>query len=671
MNPQGKRYGKWLGIGVGLMLTLSACQIGTNEETTAPAQVTRSTAAESRPIAMTSDGAQVITANIDVPTITVVDTKTRQVTAEIKVGKEPRNIALSPDNQVAYVTAMYDDKVDVIDLSKQKMTATIDVPFQPFGIVTSPDGGRLYVTSYRGSYVAVIDTQTRKVTEKIKVDAEPRGLAISADGKTLYVSHYIHGHLSAINTDTLKVDKVIPLAETPEPASHDPKVSQGLPGMVENMTFSPDGKLLWLPHLLTNVDTNIQFESTIFPTVSIVDTAKKAEQADERKHLFQQINITNTKNETEIVSNPADVAFLPDASKAFVVLGGSEDLLTFDLKRGGKATHLLRRIPGDNPRGMVLSPDGQTLYVHNAMSHDLVTIATGGNDPYKKPQVDGDAISLISEDPLPVDVRAGKRIFFSANSDEYAADITGKNWMSCASCHFDGEINGLTLQTPKGPRNTPSNVLATKTGLMTWDGGRDEFADYLHTVQDEMGGMMKFDPTQPLPPDVQLMYDQLEAYLDHVDTFPVPKSPYRQPDGQLTAQAALGEELFNGKAGCITCHATDTDFTDSPKAVDAKTGELTTANTAFIHDVGTGTKADVGNPKGDGRGHYQNPRKPGFFDTPTLRGVWATAPYLHDGSAQTIYDVLVTRNTAGKHGNVQGLSKDEIEALVEYVNSIE
>jgi cytochrome c peroxidase len=350
-------------------------------------------------------------------------------------------------------------------------------------------------------------------------------------------------------------------------------------------------------------------------------------------------------------------------------MGGSEDLLTFDLRRGGRASQLLRRLPGANPRGIVISPDGTTLYIHNAMSHDLVFVDTGGVNPYKKAKVSGEPLALIGHDPLPPDVRAGKVLFFSANSDRFAAPITGKNWMSCASCHFDGEINGLTMLTPKGPRNVPSNVLSTKTGLMTWDGSRDDFADYLLTVQNEMGGMTQFDPTKPLPPDVQKMFDQLFAYLNYRESLPVPKSPYRLPNGELTPLARQGEALFKGKAGCITCHALPY-FTDSAKAVDAN-GRLTVLNRSYLHDVGTGTAADVGAVQGDGRAHFRNPRRPGEFDTPTLRGVWATPPYLHDGSAATIDEVLTERNPHNRHGNVQVLTEQERKALVEYVLSLD
>jgi hypothetical protein len=59
------------------------------------------------------------------------------------------------------------------------------------------------------------------------------------------------------------------------------------------------------------------------------------------------------------------------------------------------------------------------------------------------------------------------------------------------------------------------------------------------------------------------------------------------------------------------------------------------------------------------------------IDTPMLPGVAATAPYLHDGSAATLRDVLVTANPLGLHGSVSGLSAAEIDSLVEYLLELE
>lgn len=54
------------------------------------------------------------------------------------------------------------------------------------------------------------------------------------------------------------------------------------------------------------------------------------------------------------------------------------------------------------------------------------------------------------------------------------------------------------------------------------------------------------------------------------------------------------------------------------------------------------------------------------WDTPTLREVWRTAPYLFDGRAATMEDVFKVH----KHGIEKKVSQKEIKALTEYVNSL-
>lgn len=132
--------------------------------------------------------------------------------------------------------------------------------------------------------------------------------------------------------------------------------------------------------------------------------------------------------------------------------------------------------------GMALTPDGDALYVNNGNRHDLATIRTAGDA-----KAEAKTLKLIAKDPLSQEVRLGKTVFMSANSDEYP--VTQQHWMSCASCHASGETDGLTLMAGKGPRNVPSNVGAMETGLLLWDGSRGDLTDYIHTVQDAMGGM--------------------------------------------------------------------------------------------------------------------------------------------------------------------------------------
>ena len=114
---------------------------------------------------------------------------------------------------------------------------------------------------------------------------------------------------------------------------------------------------------------------------------------------------------------------------------------------------------------------------------------------------------------------------------------------------------------------------------------------------------------------------------------PVP-SPYLV-NGKLNKTAKQGEALFV-QAGCHLCH----------------NGEYLTDGKKY--DVGTGIEEYTGVP----------------FDTPTLREVWRTAPYLYNGSAVTIKDVLTTLNKNDQHGVTSNMTEQEIEALEQYILSL-
>lgn len=58
------------------------------------------------------------------------------------------------------------------------------------------------------------------------------------------------------------------------------------------------------------------------------------------------------------------------------------------------------------------------------------------------------------------------------------------------------------------------------------------------------------------------------------------------------------------------------------------------------------------------------------FDTPTLIELWRTAPFLHDGSAPTLLDLLTAHNKGDAHGKTSKLSKEDLDALVEYLLSL-
>jgi cytochrome c peroxidase len=133
----------------------------------------------------------------------------------------------------------------------------------------------------------------------------------------------------------------------------------------------------------------------------------------------------------------------------------------------------------------------------------------------------------------------------------------------------------------------------------------------------------------PSDEDVKDLY----AYMTSLRPQP---SPHLTADGQLSSAAQRGKNLFEGKADCVGCHP-------GPYFTDKK-----------MHNVGV-----VSPNEPDGR-----------YDTPSLIEAHRTAPYLHDGRALTIKDVLTTHNHRDAHGKTSSLSEEEIDELCAYLLSL-
>ena len=112
------------------------------------------------------------------------------------------------------------------------------------------------------------------------------------------------------------------------------------------------------------------------------------------------------------------------------------------------------------------------------------------------------------------------------------------------------------------------------------------------------------------------------------------QSPYLVK-GWMSKSAKRGRRLFN-KAGCASCHP-------SPLYTDLKK-----------YNIGTGKGLDENQS----------------FDTPTLIEAWRTAPYLYDGRAETIKEVLTRHNDGDKHGKTSALTDEEINSLAAFLLSL-
>jgi cytochrome c peroxidase len=264
-------------------------------------------------------------------------------------------------------------------------------------------------------------------------------------------------------------------------------------------------------------------------------------------------------------------------------------------------------------------------------------------------------IPVVESETLAPEVLAGKQVFYDSEDGR----MTQEGYISCGTCHFEGFEDGRVwdfTERGEGLRNNISLLgrRGAGHGRVHWSANFDEIQDFEHDIRSAFGGLGFIDDpafdTSPIGTPLgepkagaSADLDALAAFVESLDA--VHRSPFRAPDGSLTEDGEAGEEIF-ARLGCDECHG-GPDFTDSI--------------TGVVYDVGTMTDLSGQRLGGPLEG----------IDTPTLLGVWETAPYLHDGSAPTLRDVLVTRNHDDRHGAVSTLTDEEVDQLVAYLLQID
>jgi YVTN family beta-propeller protein len=113
----------------------------------------------------------------------------------IKVGSEPNKMALSKDGSRLYVANGDSDSLSVIGTEKEVVLATIDLRREgyrytganPNSVALSPDEKTLYVTLGGENAVAIVNLREGEVEGRIPTAWYPNSVTVSADGKRLFV----------------------------------------------------------------------------------------------------------------------------------------------------------------------------------------------------------------------------------------------------------------------------------------------------------------------------------------------------------------------------------------------------------------------------------------------------------------------------------------------------
>lgn len=444
------------------------------------------------------------------------------------------------------------------------MTKSLKVGKRPFGIVYDVRRDLYWVALFEDHQLVGVSAEKGFIYRTDTLET-PRGLALLSDGRLL-VSHAMIGKVSVFDTTSLplRLPRTINLPDT---QNKDEFVSQGHPRLLDDIAVNPDETEAWLPHVLWNFDHLFQFQSTIFPSISVLDLTpgKERELTERRKHLFRQIDLKDLVQKrfdgspkTIIVSNPHDAAFSEDGQKVYVTMAGSEDLLVFDLAQrdlvfGAKATQILRHLPGANPRGLLV--DGANLFVQNAMSLDVTRLAEMDNAVSVADHVFAE---LVEIDPVASDLRAGQTLFHTGNTDRHpSAPMTGDYWMSCQSCHVDG-FNFTNSYLFEATRIDKYRYARVGYGNLSAMVAGDFIGDYIRMIQGTQGGLghdgegsADFVDASDPPPEVGDMMIDLHEFVTAKGNLPL-VSTWLRFDDELEV---VHEGEWTNSAACASCHS--------------------------------------------------------------------------------------------------------------------
>jgi PKD repeat protein len=600
-------------------------------------------------IVFDEDRARIWAVNQDADTVTAIDADTLTKLFERPVGDAPRTLAQAPDGTL-WVANEGSANLSVLDPGTGNLVRTIPLPraSRPYGVAFSPDGSAAYVT-LQGTGQLLKLSPAGSVVGSLTVRPKVRGIAVSADSSRVLVTRFVspadHGEVAEVDAASFTLTRVFSLAQDAGPDTE--SSGRGVPNYITSVTISPDGARAWVPSKKDNTlrgtfrdGRALTFDSTVRTIVSQIDLGTNAELLTARKDL----------NDRDLA---VAVAFSRIGDYAFVATQGTNLVEVVDAYNGSIVTGLDR--VGRSPQGLTVTPSGR-LFIQNFLSrsvsaYDVRGILSSTGSTFQRLA----EIVTVASEPLSAQVLQGKRIFYNADD----ARMNRDKYISCATCHLDNGQDGRVwdfTDRGEGLRNTVelSGRRGVGHGRVHWTANFDEIQDFEHDIRGSFAGQGFMTNTQfntgtrnqPLgdpKAGVSADLDALAAFVASLDRSKA--SPFRNPDGSLTADGQAGKALFQ-QLRCDTCHS-GSDFTDSASGV--------------LHDVGTirpSSGRRLGQPLTG-------------LDTPTLKGLWDTGPYLHDGSATTLLAVLTTANTQDRHGATSGLTDLQRQQLVAYMLQID
>lgn len=581
-------------------------------------------------VAVSPDGARVFVATGEPPAVAVVDRAAGTVTASWPLDAPPTGLAVSADGSRLVVTAgLAPGRLVLLDAAGGGKLGEVAAGHSPCAPVAEPAGARVFTCNRFEDRVDVFDVANPaagRLATGFPVVREPGAAVLRPDGRLLFVAN----RLPAGRADTGDIAAVVSVIDTATGTGSTVRLPTGSTG-VHGLAASPDGRFVYAVHTLSRFGlptTQLDRGWMNTSALSILDAANPA--------LVATVLVDEVDRGA---ANPAGVACLPDGRFLAIAHTGTHEVSVIDRAalhervdralRGEAVTevsrsaadlpndlsllHGIRRriaLTGRGPGALVAFAGGFATACQFSGTLHLLDVAADG------------AVSVrdVQAAPPPADdaARRGERLFWDATT-------CFQHWQSCATCHPDGRADALNWDLLNdgigNPKQSKSLLFSLQTPPAMITGIRP-------TGEYAVRSGMRYIQFAVRPEEEALAID---AYLRGMQPVPSPALV----DGKLSPAAERGRAVYE-KAGCASCHP----------------GEFFTDCKAY--DVGTGLDRDAGRA----------------WDTPTLREAWRTAPYLHDGRAATLEEVVGPLNAGDRHGTTSTLSEAERRELVEYLRSL-
>ncbi|MGM9759903.1 MAG: beta-propeller fold lactonase family protein [Parabacteroides sp.] len=512
------------------------------------------------------------------------------------------------DGERAYVTTFEKQgKLLGLSLATGQVEFSIPVGSGACHPMFGPDRKHIYVCNQFSNTVSEIDPATRQVVRTARVLREPRSAVFSKDGKYLYVTNFLPAQRADVDYVAACVSVIDMKTFT---KVKDIQLANGS-NAVRGICITPDGKYIYVSHNLGRFAV---------PTSQL-------QQGWMNTSAFSVINTEKQSLDGVVIVDDPDRgaagiwSIACNDESIFISHSGTHEISVIDHKAMRNKLEnypdksvldydltflygMRKRIPleGNGPRCMVLS--GDKLYVPTYFA-DVLNVMDVKDQSLASVSLNPDREESIEN--------RGERYFNDAGN-------CFQNWQSCNGCHpGDGRSDGMNWDLMNdgvgNSKNCKSMLFAHVTPPCMISGIRATAEIAVHAG---FKYIQFFDIEQEHA-------ECVDAYLKSLQ--PVP-SPYLV-NGELSDKAKEGRKVFD-RLGCGECHS-------GPYFTDMK-----------MHRIGEDVEFEKG------------------WDTPTLREVWRTAPYLFDGRAATMEEVFEVH----RHGIDKKVSKKEIEELTEYVNSL-